>query len=491
MRFAIWTAVSTAEQARPEKYSLETQLDRCRAAGQALGWVESAVYTVSGQSRTKYIQLDQAAAEIEPLRRMLADARAGRFDILVMTEFDRLRELLDQVFRTLAAYQVQLYSLAQPIDPVPPSEYTIYKSDTVALLIGMSQILSRQDVARTRRKWTDNLPKRITELGLPPTSLPYGYTKPAGHEYDRKAVPVPVPEIAAVLVQLKDLHLAGKSSTQLREFMERSGLTPPKGARWHAQTIRDLLRNPFYAGQVQFGKSRVVHDPLTGKRTRDRTRNPERLLTNTGRHTPLWDDATHQAILAEFKRRTKSYRGRVNNQFTGLVKCGLCGLSMWRQGNGPRAFRLIWRCSSNQCHNAMPHTILLEKVGAELDAQIRGKLAAPPQPAAPAPAAPASDPSQSLTRLEDAYLAGSFDLPTYTRRRAELLTQIETARAAQEQKTALETQRRLTRQKLATLAKQTSLLAWLTATDPATVNLTLHTLLKSITVGRAVSIEFK
>src|SRR5690349_15446800 len=106
LRFASWCAVSTIEQARPEKFSIPDQLERTQAAARQKGWIQAAgPFVVSGQSRTKYIQLDKAAAEIEPLSQMLHAARMSKFDVLVLTEYDRLRELLDQTFRTLANYR--------------------------------------------------------------------------------------------------------------------------------------------------------------------------------------------------------------------------------------------------------------------------------------------------------------------------------------------------------------------------------------------------
>src|SRR5688572_10474727 len=271
LRFARWAAVSTKDQAKQEKFSIPLQLERTQKESVARGWVETAgPFIVSGQSRTKYIQLNQAERDIEALRQMLGSARSGQFDVLVMTEFDRLRELLDQIFRTLASYRVQLYSLAQPFDPIPPAQYDIYKADSTAMMVGMSQTFSRLEIARTRRKWFENMPKRITELGLPATHIAFGYRKPPGQEHDRKAIPEPDPILSRHVIALKDLHLSGHSTTQLIDYLEDQHIPPPKGKRWYGQTVRDILRNPFYAGIVRFGASRVYIDPKTDTRKRDR-----------------------------------------------------------------------------------------------------------------------------------------------------------------------------------------------------------------------------
>jgi hypothetical protein len=507
LRFARWCAVSTHEQAQRDKFSIPSQLERTRNEALARAWVETAgPFVVSGQSRTKYIQLDQASAQIEPLRLMLQSARAGQFDILVMTEFDRLRELLDQVFRTLASLHIQLYSIAQPIEPVPPHEYSIHQADSVAMLIGLSQITSRLEISRTRRKWYDGMPKRITALGLPAAHIPYGYRKPIGQEHNRKAIPEPDPTLAPHIIKLKDLLLAGHSTTQLIDYLEDRRLRPPKSDRWHAQTVRDILKNPFYAGIVQFGKSRVVIDPQTGARRRNRLIPRELIQTNTGRHTPLWDDACHQNIIHEFKRRSKSYRGRVNNQFTGLVKCGICGSAMWRQENGPRAHRLIWRCSASSsttgkgangeekpCRNSIPHDILLHKVGLALVSALHPYIKLQYSLSSPETdlhQRAITELKTKLDRLEDAYLAGQWDLTRYSERKASIQNDIAEHQNAILQSQHETTQHRAWIESLEQFQRLDNLPHWLETNNPAKTNRTLSLLLRSILIRNEIEIIF-
>lgn len=499
LRAAIWAAVSTQEQARSDKFSLAEQERRCRQTIQDRGWREVSAYIVRGQSRTKYIQLDQAAAEIEPLRRMLQDARLGKFDVLVLTEFDRFRELLDQVFRTLASCRVQLYSLGQPIDPVSPEEYSIYKADMIVMSISMSQTFSRLEISRTRRKWQEGMPKRITELGLPATSLAYGYRKPLDAKHDRRAVPEPDITITKHIVAIKDMCLAGHSTSQMVDYLEAHEALPPKGKRWHKQSVRDILRNPFYAGFVRFGASKVYVDPLTDKRKRNRKVAPDQIKINRGKHVPLWDLETHEAILAELARRAKSYKGRANNEFTGLVFCAICGCAMWRHGNGPRGeYRIMWRCSSTgsaRGHNSIPHKELREKIIAELERRLPPYLKQ--LDGTPEPREDTADARKlldelhlRLERLEEAYLAGQWDLNRYTARKESLDRQIAEAQAEIHDAEYQVDQRRFRMNRLRSMQGLKDVRTYFADTDPGEINKTLHYLLKSITIGDVIKIEF-
>ena len=61
---------------------------------------------------------------------------------------------------------------------------------------------------------------------------------------------------------MKDLLLSGRSKRQIGAYLVESKVKPPKGNKWYPQTVRDILRNLFFAGIVRFGASKVVVDPL-------------------------------------------------------------------------------------------------------------------------------------------------------------------------------------------------------------------------------------
>lgn len=488
-RFARWAAVSRKEQNRPGKFSIPNQLENTLEAATSRGWVETAgPFVVLGQSREIYIDLGDAEKEILALRQMLQAARMRQFDVLVVSETDRFRSLLIQTFRRLAQYHVQLYFLNLPIDPVVPDDYNVYKADHVLMMLTMSQMTSSLEISRTRRKWFENMPKRITELKLPATSISWGYRKPIGSQLDRKAIPEQNPLITPHIITMKDMLLSGHSTRQIVEHLVEAKVKPPKSDKWYPQTVRDILRNPFYAGIVRFGASRVVVDPLTDRKKRDRSIRPEQMEQAVGRHIPLWDMDTHKLILAELKRRARNYRGRSNNQFTGLLRCGVCGDPMWRQGNGPRGeLRMIWRCSGNGSahgHVNIPHVILIEKIAAKLKTLDLTDSPRQVQDAAPDTSAQQlQDLNDQLTRLEDAYLAGKWDLQRYSDRKAQIDAEIAKLRDKQLTAELDVVTRKQYKQSLQELINMPDLSTWLKTSDLAEVNQRLHFLIDHITVS--------
>jgi site-specific DNA recombinase len=382
VRYAIWAAVSTERQAAEDKISLEDQESRCRKTANRQNWVEaSGPYIVPGETRTQFINLRDAEAAIPELRQMLNDAERGKFDVLVLYDYHRLRELMDPVYRTLAAYGVQIHNATQNLPIQPPDEYNKYRDDTAWMMMQLSNITSRKQVHDLRQKYETGMPARVTKGGIPAISIPFAYRKPPGRELDSKAIPIQDPAKALMVVKFKDLLLQGYSTRKIVDFANGTGIKAPRGGDWGVGTIREILRNPFYAGYNRWGISRNFTDPRTGKRIRKRDIDPEDVIVEKGFHQPLWDEETHARIIAELDARGNAYRGKSVSQLSRLLICDHCGTSIWLQHNGPRSEpdRAIWRCSNKACGQAnILNSQAIEQAGEILAAEI-GKLNDPRQ----------------------------------------------------------------------------------------------------------------
>jgi site-specific DNA recombinase len=504
MRYAIFCAVSSASQAADDKISLEDQETRCRTTANARGWIETAgPFIVPGESRTIYINLRDAEAAIPQLRKMLDAAQRGRFDVLVIYNFNRLRELIDPITRTLGAYKVQIYSLTQNVEPQPPETYNPYKSDATWIMQLTSQLISKSQISDLRRKYEIGMPARVQKRGLPPIGIPFGYRKPPGRETDRAATPEPDPVTSPILLAFKDLLLQGRTLSQIVKFALGTGIKPPRGKTWYPQTIRAMLRNPFYAGYVRWGLSKNVTDPRTGQNYRQHTKNPAEIIKEPGKHTPLWDDATHAKIIAELESRGNNYGERHQNPLTRLLRCAACGQSLWMQHNGSRSEpgRSIWRCQTTTCtQRANIHaTQALHQVAEQL-ATIINALSGDAQTEvlsdaaqltgnAQAPRSPEPEYNQLAelnkrrARLTDIYLAGGINKPEYMQRAAEidaLITHAENT-IAEIESTAASAQDRI-KILLSLVGIVEQLPAWLAQDDAQTVNRLLRALIAHITV---------
>ena len=427
IRYSIWTAVSTESQAGPDKFSLDVQLKHCREACDKKDWEHVDDYIVSGHSRTRYINLSDAEANIPALAKMIDDARHKKFDVLVMYDFNRLRDLLDPVSRVLTDYGIQLYSLAQPIEPQAPEAFDPYSSETSQMLQSFSGMISRAEINTLRRHYRDKMPERITKkglhagLGLPP----YGYRKPPGKELDRNAILVQDPSQIRILIQMKEWFLAGASLTDIANRLNAQRILSPRGKRWWYSIVGYILANPFYAGQVSFGVTKRTRQRLEGTVKRVQSKP----VTATGKHIPVWDEKTHQRILAEIDRRGQAHPGIKTRQLSRLLYCGKCGKMLWAQKD-PAGER--WRCSSfEKGHVAIRDDVALDVVTLMIMETLRSldDLVIPePEDQRPSMRAEIDDLKKRKKRLVDLYEAGAIeidDLPDRVADLTERTTQLE------------------------------------------------------------------
>lgn len=104
-RAAIYARVSRPEQ------SVALQLDECKALVKARGWDFFESYRDEGISGTK--------VQREGLNQMLAAAKRGRFQVLVVWRADRVFRSLTHMLATLeqlAAWRIEFVSVTEPFD---------------------------------------------------------------------------------------------------------------------------------------------------------------------------------------------------------------------------------------------------------------------------------------------------------------------------------------------------------------------------------------
>jgi len=499
-RAAIWAAVSTETQATDDKVSLGAQEELCRSLLTSRGWTEAAgPYVVPGASRTRWINLRDAEREIPPLQAMLDDAQATRFNLLVLYDFNRLRDLLDPVARTLAAFGAQVFSVSQPVEPLPPEDFDTYVADTSSMMQGLSQIISRAQIADLRRKYRFAMPKRVKEFGLPAISIPYGYSKPPGRETDRRAVPVQIPEEIDVLRTIRNLFLSGHSRGDIAKALTSMGIPAPR-SHWNQATIGMILTNPFYFGQVVFGRSRVKVDPPTGQRKRLQGLPRSLWTVGQGKHEPIWTEEEFEEVQQEIRRRRGRNIGirRQVYQLTSLLRCVECGSTLGRFKNGPRAESdgAIWRCYLGPSH---PRASITEsRALLQLAGRLRQLLDGLDLPAASnIPREHPIQARQTLRRLEAkrlrfqrAYGDGLMSYEDFANRIRELDEQAEvlTRRAAEEHgREAAMKKRQESVDRLAGILEAVP--TFLSAAPAQEVNQALRDLFQEILVGRGEIVE--
>ena len=319
-RVAIYARYSMDQQ---RDASIEDQFRLCRERAKREGW------KVAGQYK------DHAVSGASMLRggiqRLMADALAGKFEIILAEALDRLsRDQADiaSFYKRMRFADVQTVTL---------SEGEI--SDLHIGLKGTMNALFLKDLAdKTRR----GLRGRV-EAGKSGGGNSYGYDVVRTIAAD--GTPVrgdrTVNEAQAAIVRrIFGEYAAGKSPRAIAKDLNAEGVPGPSGKGWGPSTIHGnsergtgILNNELYLGRLVWNRLRYVKDPETGKRV-SRVNPESEWIIHDVPELRIIDDDLWQAAKERQEDRKADWkvdalafwdRKRPRYLFSGLMACGVCG----------------------------------------------------------------------------------------------------------------------------------------------------------------------
>jgi site-specific DNA recombinase len=221
MRAAIYVRVSTEDQAQ-SGYGLDVQRSRCRAMAEVKDWRIVSEYSDEGISGTK------DASGRPGLSALLGAAQAGQIDAVIILALDRLgrktRIVLDLV-EILTAAGVQLVSCKESLDTSTPQGQFVLTMFAAIAQLERETIMQRTSAGRDERAAVDG------EQG---GRLPYGYT--------RSGQGIQIDNQASGHVRLIYQARQHASLRAIASELNRIVLSP-RGGRWHASSIAEILKN--------------------------------------------------------------------------------------------------------------------------------------------------------------------------------------------------------------------------------------------------------
>jgi site-specific DNA recombinase len=237
MRAGIYVRVSTQRQAQAD--GIAQQLERLQARARQEGW------TVAADDLFRDDGFSGASLKRPGLERLRDRAAARALDVVLVTAPDRLaRNYVHQVLllEELAAAGCRVEFLDRPMGQDPHDQLLLQIRGAVA---EYERSLITERMRRGRQR------KLRAGLLLPWTYAPYGYRLSPDRPRDPTGV-VTEPAEAAVVAELFALYREpGASLMLLALHLDRRGVpTPSRAPRWSTPTIRGILRNPTYTGQI-------------------------------------------------------------------------------------------------------------------------------------------------------------------------------------------------------------------------------------------------
>ena len=323
MRAVLYARFSTELQ---REASIGDQFRNCERFAAREGWQIVARFedqAISGMKR------DRAGYQA-----LLAAAKRGEFDVLVVDDLSRLSRDEIEIKQTIRRFRfagLRIVGISDGFD-------TDAKGHKIqATVRGMLNEIYLDDLAEKTHR---GLTGRALE-GFNAGGRSYGYRhlpivdESRRDEYGRPRVIAARREVdtaqAVVVREIFELFAAGRSPRAIAHELNRRRIPAPRGGTWAISAIYGdrragvgILNNPLYVGRVVWNRSRWARDPDSGRRRRIERPESEWIVRvdEALRIVPaeLWERAQ-----ARMHRRTQSAGRHPNYLFSGLLRCGTCG----------------------------------------------------------------------------------------------------------------------------------------------------------------------
>ena len=290
-------------------------------------WEYAGVYADCGISGT-------GTARRGEFLRMLADCEAGRINIILTKSISRFArntvDLLETV-RHLKSLGIEVRFEKEHINSLSEDGELM-----LSLLASFAQEESRSISENV--KWGVRRRFQSGEIGTANKHI-------LGYRYDEDEKKyVIIPEEAEAVRWMFQMYIDGVSFRRIAENMNRVGIRTTLGNDFQEASVRQLIFNEVYAGDIRRQK-RYMADPITKAKVKNGGELPQYYMADC--HEAIIDRETYAKVQAEMERRA----GLVNPAypFTGKMKCGVCGQPFTRKKGTIRGKTYVhWICRSKK-----------------------------------------------------------------------------------------------------------------------------------------------
>jgi site-specific DNA recombinase len=308
IRVATYSRVSTQEQAS-ENTSLASQEGQLTAYCQMQGWNIINSYVDPGFTGRN--------GNRPGLTRLLADAKIGLFEKVIVCKLDRMARnlrLLMDIESQLNEHQISLTSIKESIDTSNSTGKMVFQ------LFGMIAEWERETIIeRTKSGRIQRYREGCWAGGKPP----FGYT------YDKVSRKLLINEDHAKVVRfIFNEYSAGKPLDTIQDALNTENIPTIRGKKqgWLGSVIRFLLINPIYKGNLIVNRRCHIANISRVDMEKVIVIKVPAIVTES-----VWN--TVQSRL----KSNKQMRPPRKNPWLlqGLITCGQCGLSYQGQYRGP------------------------------------------------------------------------------------------------------------------------------------------------------------
>ena len=266
----------------------------------------------------------------EQFLKMMDDARAGRFDLLLTKSVSRFaRNTVDllESCRELKSLNVEVRFEKDRI--------STFNSDGELVLSLLASFAQAESESISQNvKWGKN--KQMQD------GVYHHFSRCYGYDWDGDIYKI-VEKEAEVVRFIYKAYLDRMSPKKISELITEKTVT---GKNFTRGTVKDILKNRIYIGDRVLQQ---FYSPRVRKCTRNYGEVPKYILSDV--HEPIIDRESFENVQAIMQQKAKETPKKTFNCFSGKVKCGHCERALCRRTlHGKK----IWKCQGNEisktCH---------------------------------------------------------------------------------------------------------------------------------------------
>lgn len=299
------------------------------------------------------------------MQRLLNDVAEGKWNGVLVMEIERLArgDTSDQgiVAKTFTYSNTLIITPMKTFNPADEFDQEYFE---------FGLYMSRREYQTIKRRMHNGMIASCKEGNYIHNTPPFGYDR-IRNQGSKGFRLVPKPgesEIVKLIFEwytkgvLQDNGMYKPIGTSLIAHKLNTEYTiKPKNGVWTVATISSLLRNEHYLGYIVYGKrkrEKVLQNGVLVDKWKRYDKGEYELYP--GKHTALITQEVFDLAQEKLAKNPRRPSKGITNPLAGVIKCGLCGRSMYRRPYQKRGQAASLICSEKTCHNVSAKFELVE-----------------------------------------------------------------------------------------------------------------------------------
>jgi DNA invertase Pin-like site-specific DNA recombinase len=295
-------------------------------------------------------------------QRLLEDCKQGKIDMIITKSISRFARNTLTVLETVR----ELKKLG--IDVYFEKENIHSLSEEGELMLTLLSSFAQEESLSV----SENCKWRIRDKFKQGISTNF---KMLGYELKNNQITV-IPKEAKIVKMIFQDYLSGMGINAIVRKLQDKGITTKGGGTWHESTVRKILKNEKYTGNLLLQKT-FISNHITKKQLKNKGQLPMYYVESN--HEPIIDVDTFQKVQDKIKKQAKHHKATGSSKeyaFTQKIGCGLCGKNYRRKisASGTKYEKPIWICATFNSYGKKycPSSRVPEEIIKKLSCEVLG-----------------------------------------------------------------------------------------------------------------------